>query len=166
MIHMIKQVKRKFKKSRLLGMNIRYIPAEEGRMALTQDSKSDSLRSEFDSDDLLDRIEGDRALFIDILRIFLDDTPKLISELESAVKSGNADGVEKAAHAIKGSCAMVSAKRLEGLAHHMETMGRNGNLKGSSDLCREIIQCFQALNRIMTSFLKANGLKPSLESGV
>ena len=134
-------------------------------MAITHDSKSDSLQSEFDGDDLLDRIEGDRALFIDILRIFLEDTPKLISELEAAVKSGNADGVEKAAHAIKGSCAMISAKRLEGLAHQMETMGRNGNLKGSNDLCREVIKCFQTLNRIMTSFLKAKKPKSSLESG-
>jgi two-component system, sensor histidine kinase and response regulator len=128
--------------------------AEEGRMARNHDLKSDSLRAEFDSDDLLDRIEGDRALFKDIIRIFLDDMPGLISALEAAVKSGNADAVERTAHAINGSCAMISAKKLERLAHQMETMGRKGNLKGSIDLCQEVIQCFDNLKRMMNAILE------------
>jgi HPt (histidine-containing phosphotransfer) domain-containing protein len=126
---------------------------EKRGSGLKQDSKSDLFRAEFDSEDLLDRIEGDRALFNEILRIFLEDTPKLISALEAAVQSGNADEMEKTAHAIKGSCAMISAKRLQWLAHQMETMGRNRNLKDSKDLLQEFIQCFHELKRKMTFML-------------
>jgi HPt (histidine-containing phosphotransfer) domain-containing protein len=126
-------------------------------MASRHDSPSDSLNIEFDSDELLDRIDGDRSLFRDVIRIFLEDTPGLILNLETAVKSENADALEKAAHAIKGSCAMISAKRLERLTHELETMGRNNVLKGSYDLCAEVIQCFDGLKRIMASFLEKKG---------
>jgi HPt (histidine-containing phosphotransfer) domain-containing protein len=126
-------------------------------MAFAHDSKSDPLKIEFDSDELLDRIEGDRALFIDIVKIFLDDTPGLISALEAGVQSGDAEVVEKTAHAIKGSCAMISAKRLETLTHKLESMGRNGDLIGSFDLHQEVVHCFDGLKQIMASFLINNG---------
>jgi len=35
---------------------------------------SKSNLAEFDSDELLDRIEGDRELFKEVIKIFLDDT--------------------------------------------------------------------------------------------
>jgi HPt (histidine-containing phosphotransfer) domain-containing protein len=126
-------------------------------MAFTHDPQSGLLKAEFDSDELLDRIEGDRALFMDIVKIFLEDTPGLISALEAGVKSGNAEAVEKTAHAIKGSCAMISAKRLETLTHKLESMGRNGDLTGSYDLYQEVIQCFDGLKQIMASFLINDG---------
>jgi len=123
-------------------------------MAFSHDPKSEAVRAEFDSDELLDRIEGDRALLKDIIKIFLEDTPGLISVLEAGVKSGSADAVERGAHAIKGSCAMISAKRLERLAHELEKMGRNVNLNGSGELFRDLVECFDSLKRIMASFLE------------
>jgi HPt (histidine-containing phosphotransfer) domain-containing protein len=135
-------------------------------MAFTHDSKSDPLKAEFDSDELLDRIEGDRALFMDIVKIFLEDTPGLIAALEAGVQSGNAEVVEKTAHAIKGSCAMISAKRLETLTHKLESMGRKGDLIGSYDLYQEVIDCFDGLKQIMASFLINNGPGDKLNPGV
>ena len=126
-------------------------------MALTHDPKSESVRAEFDSDELLERIEGDRVLFMDVVRIFLEDTPGLISALKAGVATGNADVVEKTAHAIKGSCAMISAKRLERLAHELETMGRNGKLNGAESLYQDLFECFHDLKRIMISLLEKMG---------
>ncbi len=123
-------------------------------MAFVFDSTSDPIKSEFDSEELLDRIEGDRNLFTDILKIFLEDTPSLMTSLADGIKANNADAVEKTAHAIKGSCAMISAKRLERLTHKLEVMGRCGDLRGATDLYQEICRCFEALQRIMSTFLE------------
>jgi HPt (histidine-containing phosphotransfer) domain-containing protein len=126
-------------------------------MTFSHDRESESVRAEFDSDELLDRIDGDRSLFMDIVRIFLQETPTLISALGAGVDTGNADVVEKTAHAIKGSCAMISAKRLERLAHELEIMGRNGNVNGADAVYHRLVECFDALKRIMVSFLEKMG---------
>jgi two-component system, sensor histidine kinase and response regulator len=126
-------------------------------MTFSHDSESGSVRADFDSDELLDRIDGDRALFMDIVRIFLEETPSLIAALGAGIESGNADAVEKAAHAIKGSCAMISAKRLERLANELEIMGRIGNLNGAGDLYHCLHEYFDALKLIMASILEEFG---------
>jgi HPt (histidine-containing phosphotransfer) domain-containing protein len=126
-------------------------------MSITHDPKPATECADFDSDELLDRIEGDRALFKDIIRIFLDDTPGLIATLGEGVKSGNADAVENAAHAIKGSCAMISAKRMEKLAHEFEIMGRSRDVSGSGELFCALLESFDTLKRIMASFLEKKG---------
>jgi HPt (histidine-containing phosphotransfer) domain-containing protein len=130
-------------------------------MTFTHESEAGSVRAEFDSDELLDRIEGDRALFKDIVRIFLEETPNLISALGAGVESGSADSVERTAHAIKGSCAMISAKRLERLAHELELMGRNGRLNGAEALYQSVLESFTLLKGIMASLLEEMGLSGS-----
>lgn len=116
--------------------------------------RSKSSKIQFDSEELLDRINGDRDLFKEIIGIFVQDTPGLISTLREGISRGNADAVEKAAHAIKGSCAMMSAKRLEGLAHQLEMIARGKNLDGAEAAYRSIIECFEDLKMDMMAVLE------------
>ena len=126
-------------------------------MAHTHDPTPGSVRIDFDIEELLDRIGGDLVLFMDVVRIFLEDTPGLITVLETGVAAGNADVVEQTAHAIKGSCAMISAKRIERLADKLEKMGREGNLCGADALCENLLESFHDLKRIMASIVEKMG---------
>ena len=123
-------------------------------MTSNHDSFSESHKEEFDSDELLDRIEGDKNLFKEVIRIFVEDTPGLIVTLGEGISEKNADTVEKAAHAIKGSSAMISAKRLEGLADQLELMGRGNELNNAEILYRKVVTCFEDLKEIMISHLE------------
>jgi HPt (histidine-containing phosphotransfer) domain-containing protein len=123
-------------------------------MTLDHDPMSDSNENEFDSEELLDRIDGDKSLFREIVGIFIQDTPSLISALGDGISQGSAETVEKAAHTIKGSCAMMSAKRLGGLAHQLEMNAREKNLSGAKTLYRSIIECFNDLKMNMAAVLE------------
>jgi len=111
-------------------------------------------KAEFDSEELLERIENDRDLFKEVIRIFVQDTPGLISLLGDGISERNGGRVEKAAHTIKGSCAMISAKRLEGLAHQLEMMGRENDLTGAEAVYQDVIDCFNDLKQIMMATLE------------
>ena len=111
-------------------------------------------KEEFDSDELLERIEGDEKLFRDVVRIFVEDTPALISTLGEGISQGDADTVEKAAHAIKGSSAMISAKKLKNLADQLEFMGRGKDLDRAESVYQKVIVCFNNLKLIMMSHLE------------
>jgi HPt (histidine-containing phosphotransfer) domain-containing protein len=123
-------------------------------MTFHHETSLSHMKAEFDSEDLLERIEGDRSLFKEVVRIFMEDTPGLIHSLGEGISKGNLDTVEKMAHAIKGSCAMISAKRLEGLAHQLEKMGRNGNLDGAETVYQNVIERFNGLKQIIMSHLE------------
>lgn len=79
-------------------------------------------------------VNGDRALLAEITKIFLEDCPRRLHELEQAVKESNAIGVSRAAHSLKGMVACFGARPAQELAGEMEGLGKAGYLAKTSDL--------------------------------
>ncbi|MEW6347491.1 MAG: response regulator [Thermodesulfobacteriota bacterium] len=77
---------------------------------------------------ILDRVGGDPELLTEILDLFLSDSPKLLTEMRQALEEHDADRMEKAAHALKGSVGNFSAKGAEQAALRVETLGRTKEL--------------------------------------
>ena len=123
--------------------------------ALSIDPEPASGNVEFDSQALLERIEGDRNLLKELIGIFLDDIPGLIFELGDGIMQGNAGVVEKTAHAIRGSCAMMSVQGLEKLTHQLEIMGKTGKLAGADAEYQRVVASFDDIRRIMKSLLES-----------
>jgi signal transduction histidine kinase/DNA-binding response OmpR family regulator len=65
--------------------------------------------------------------------IFLDDMPRLLAEMRQAIDQGDAKGLERAAHALKGNSATMGALSLSALCQELETMGREGRLEGAAE---------------------------------
>ena len=57
----------------------------------------------FDPDDVLARVEGNRDLLAELVDIFRAEYPRLLANLRHSVETGDARGVQEAAHAIKGT---------------------------------------------------------------
>jgi two-component system sensor histidine kinase/response regulator len=76
----------------------------------------------------LDRLEGDEELLQDICRIFLEESPKLMTELRQAVAAEDPEAVSRAAHSLKGESAYLGAANVSQMAKQLETMGRNRDL--------------------------------------
>jgi len=73
-----------------------------------------------------------------LLQTFVEDAPARFAALEQAVKEGNANAVESAAHAFKSGAGTIRATVLaDGLAQ-AEAMGHAGKLESMSALLEQI----------------------------
>jgi len=74
------------------------------------------------------------ALVGRVIGAFLADTPARLALIRDAGRTGNAEALRKAAHALKSSCANVGAERLAAFAAELEAIGRSGAVAGSAAL--------------------------------
>ena len=81
---------------------------------------------------------GDEDLVGTLIDIFLDQTPKLIAELDAAIAAKNANGVERTAHSLKGSSGNFGAKNAWQLAQTVEYAGRGGDLSGAAESAKQL----------------------------
>ena len=81
----------------------------------------------------LDRIGGDEELLREVCEIFLEESPKLLKKLQQAVAAGDADGVVRAAHSLKGESSYLSAGGTSRAARQLEEMGHNKDLSHARD---------------------------------
>jgi two-component system, sensor histidine kinase and response regulator len=77
--------------------------------------------------DLLARLGGDEQLIADVIRVFLEDCPRQLTELKAAVDADRSDRVRSVAHALKGMAGNLSAVRLFEAARALEQIGADGN---------------------------------------
>lgn len=108
----------------------------------------------FDSDDFLRRIDGDAELLSEVLGIFLEDTPNLMAELVSGIKSKNAMAVERAAHTLKGAAANISASRLQLLCQRLQMLVRKDADADLTPLIALFEKNFRDLDQTLRLYLK------------
>jgi signal transduction histidine kinase/DNA-binding response OmpR family regulator len=81
----------------------------------------------------LDRIGGDEDLLQELCQIFLEESPKLLQKLQQALTEGDADGVMRAAHSLKGESSYLGADGTSQAARQLEEMGRCKDLSRGSE---------------------------------
>jgi HPt (histidine-containing phosphotransfer) domain-containing protein len=77
-----------------------------------------------DLPELLTRVENDRELLRELLRIVKEELPWLLQSLQEAAARGDNKGVEVTAHTIKGMLANVSFARAAASAACLERLGQ------------------------------------------
>ncbi len=92
----------------------------------------------FDMEESLRMLGGDREFFKEVASMFLENYPKQLVELKSAVLTGNPKSIERAAHSIKGSLGAFFAKSSHGVALRLEMMGRENNLNQVQEICNTL----------------------------
>ena len=107
----------------------------------------------FDEAALLDLVGGDQALMREIIGLFLDEAPRLLAQIRSALADGNITALQFAAHALKGSVGNMAAVRAFGASLDLETAARAGRLDAAADaaatLQSEIERLERALGRLV-----------------
>jgi HPt (histidine-containing phosphotransfer) domain-containing protein len=61
-----------------------------------------------------------------LCEVFLEELPKSIHEVTTAIRGDDAAGLEAAAHSLKGAAGVICAARLRELVGELETSGRAG----------------------------------------
>jgi len=88
----------------------------------------------------LERLDGDEKLLHEIVRIFLEESPKQLSNLKQAVTEANAELIERTAHSLKGELSYLGMPAVSQRAHELERMGRHRDLERVS----EVLALFEA----------------------
>jgi CheY-like chemotaxis protein/HPt (histidine-containing phosphotransfer) domain-containing protein len=91
-----------------------------------------------DTTKILERIGGDRELLRELAGLFVGDCPRMLSDIQDAVRDGNADALQKAAHALKGSVSNFAAEAAVQVAFRLEMMGRNQDLTDATQALKEL----------------------------
>jgi CheY-like chemotaxis protein len=84
----------------------------------------------FDIDELSERVEGDKGLVLDLLRLFREQSPRLLAEIRRCAATRDSAGLQHAAHSLKGACANLGARPAMRAASALEAMGRDAKLEG------------------------------------
>jgi HPt (histidine-containing phosphotransfer) domain-containing protein len=88
----------------------------------------------FDRELMLERMGGDSQLLDDVLIVFIDEIPGMMSEVRSAVSGEDAQALERSAHSMKGALLNISANSPAELASRLEQLGSAGSLDGVTGL--------------------------------
>jgi two-component system sensor histidine kinase/response regulator len=88
----------------------------------------------------LDRVEGDEELLQDICRIFLEESPKLMTSLQLGLAQGDPEAVSRAAHSLKGESGYLGAANVSQMAKQLETMGRDRELSQAPAVLEQLLK--------------------------
>lgn len=103
----------------------------------------------------LDRVGGDEDLLREIAGLFLEDYPKLVQNIRDALAVGDASGLERASHSLKGAVANFGAEPAYQAALTLEKIGRSGNLSSAAEAYQTLAVSLEQLEPELLSL--ANG---------
>ncbi len=72
----------------------------------------------------LKRLDGDRALYNELVELYLQDTPLQLSLLETAITASNRNETERIAHSLKSASGTVGATTVSEYSRKLETAAR------------------------------------------
>jgi CheY-like chemotaxis protein len=110
------------------GSNTEVIQPQKDEPCEILTSSNSYVRNEFDLEDALMRMGGDRKLMKQASAIFLEIYPSLMSNVRTAFDKRDGDALEQASHSLKGSISHFGAPFACDLASQLEIMGRDANL--------------------------------------
>ncbi len=123
-------------------------PPPEGPAMNKPDTKLD-----FDPNVVLKRVDGDRELLREVASLFLEDTPRLLSDIRNAISCGDSKALERSAHTLKGSIANFGVRVASEAAFGLEQMGRNGDFAHTEDVLTRLEQQVALLGPALESLV-------------
>ncbi|GGG67464.1 response regulator [Edaphobacter dinghuensis] len=103
------------------------------------------------TDELLERVDGDRAFLAELLELFRRDYPAQLQALHAAARNGDAATLQRVGHALKGALGNLSAPVSSRLAGELETMGRSGNIEAAASTVEALEQEMNHVLEILDS---------------
>lgn len=122
-------------------------PSSKEETSLGQTTLHDAEHTIFDSSHVLNCIEHDIELMNEIVAAFLEDTPSIIEQLQTALDNHEVDQAQKAAHKLKGSAANLGAMKLSELASQIDQASKQNNLETCQGLYQPLCDSFHELKK-------------------
>ena len=89
----------------------------------------------------------------EFIETYLDNSPKLISQIEQGLSNGDTDQIYQSAHQLKGGSGSIGAMKLAELATHIEKIAKAGSSDGIESLFSELKDEFVLLEQALRAAL-------------
>jgi len=106
----------------------------------------------FDHSAALARAEGDENLLREVIGLYFEEAPRLMTAIHEALARRDGPALERAAHSLKGSVGSLGAKRAFEASLAMETRGREGDLEGAEAVLGELEREIDRLTNALAAF--------------
>lgn len=110
------------------------------------------MAANFDEAELLDRVEHDREFLRETVALLQADAPSLMANLRSALEAGDAAGVARHAHSLKGMLSNFCAPAAHGAACAVENLGKAGDLSAAPAAIGSLRELLDALIPELSAF--------------
>jgi two-component system sensor histidine kinase/response regulator len=121
----------------------RCLPSSEGSNAVTNNSQESG--EQIDRVSLLERVEGDQELLAEMIGLFQEGAPHLLSAMREALQSGDMAALEMSAHSLKGAVSNLSAKATAAAALQLEKDAKNKDAESAKESFMEVEQAVSRL---------------------
>ena len=112
----------------VLGLSSKPLPAPDlpsGKGPAPPTVEADRL---WDLDVALESVKGDRDLLRIVMETYLEEAPRLVTDMHQAIEREESSQLNMAAHSLKGSLRFFGAERGFQLAYQLELMSRDKDL--------------------------------------
>jgi PAS domain S-box-containing protein len=99
---------------------------EQPAVSVTQSDATIPVIDGLDTASGLARVSGNRKLYLNLLRQFVDQQPDVSTRLAAALEHGDSSGVERIAHTLRGVSGNLGIIRLAPLARELEDVRGSG----------------------------------------
>ncbi len=122
----------------------------------------------FDLADGLERMQGNKRLYLRLLKSFLQHYEHVRQDIVSALEAGDYVQAAAIAHTIKGAAANLSITSLAACASRLQEMARSGNMQATfsalDHFSEELRAVGAAINEIMTANTRDTIIQEPVES--
>jgi signal transduction histidine kinase/PleD family two-component response regulator/HPt (histidine-containing phosphotransfer) domain-containing protein len=103
---------------------------------------------------VLDRIGnpehgGNQAFLVELIDLYLQEVPALLAAIRSAAERGEAAGLVRPAHTLKGNSGYLGAHRVAAICEQLIALGRQNSLEGVAELVAQLDQEAAAVERVL-----------------
>src|SRR5688572_19924862 len=109
----------------------------------------------FDEAELLDRVDHDVGFLRETVEMLVSDGRALMDDVQRAAAAQDAEGLGRAAHALKGMISNFCAAEAYQHAQEVERLGRGGDLSQAMGAVDRLRQGLDALTEQLVAFEKA-----------
>ena len=129
------------------------------RADLERSSESDDLEPKvsstiLDRNSLLQRVDNDHELLLELIDLFLEDTPQRIQTMIAALEKSDAEEIERRAHSLKSAAANLSATALEEVAQKIEDFSAQSDLASVAGILGRFKREFETLKTALAALQK------------
>jgi len=115
-----------------------------------------------DRDAARERLGGDSELLAELAGLFLDECPRLLSEIRCAVARQDGKALERAADSLRGSVANFAANTVMEAAATLSDMGNQVDLERAPEACSALESEIEALKEVLADILVDADQVPSV----
>ena len=106
-------------------------------------------------DNLLTTLGGEFRLLEELIDSFLEDAPKLMSQLDSYIGDGDAEGARRIAHSLKSNGTDLGATQFANLCKELEMRAKSGDLNGAAELAGRVEMEYDSVKMALESVRRA-----------